>query len=75
MDTAVPIPADAFPALRGWRPCAARYAGCAGPPWFLELRDGNGRRVGEGEGETEREALLAALADALGREAARRAAR
>ncbi len=67
-------PADGLAALlaaRGWRANVAHYRGGDGAPWSVELRDANGRRVGEGEGDAEREALQAALADALRREEAR----
>lgn len=67
-------PADAAATLlaaRGWRANAAHYCGGYGAPWSVELRTAAGRRMGEGEGDTERDALLAALADALRREEGR----
>ena len=67
-------PADAVATLlaaRGWRSNAAHYRGGFGAPWSVELRDAAGRRVGEGDGDDEREALQAALADALRREEGR----
>lgn len=63
--------AESLRAARGWRANAVHYRGGSGSPWSLELRDAAGRRVGEGEGDSEPEALLAALADALRREEGR----
>ena len=48
--------------VRGWRIDAVRYLGGHGPGWYVALRDAAGRRLAEGEGDTERDALTAALA-------------
>lgn len=67
-------PADAAATLlaaRGWHANAVQYRGGYGTPWSVEVRNAAGHRVGEGDGDTEREALQAALADALRREEGR----
>lgn len=65
------LAAETLCAARGWRANAAHYRGGYGTPWSVELRDAAGRRVGEGDGDTELDAMQAALADALRREEGR----
>jgi hypothetical protein len=72
--TRSPDAAERCLGFHGWRADGEPPTTATDPVRSVVLRAGDGRRVGEGEGRDERAALLAALVDALGREARRRPA-